>query len=160
MCQIFTVFYFVTILIPMFRFKIRKLFIYFKSIKQQKKLWYHDHQSLLQCKYLISHHGGQLIATHCLLCNYHLFSFFPITIKTTTTAYEGGGGVGGRKRLWWGRGRGRNRRPAKILRAPLITITTTTTTAYGGGVGGRMRLGLGWGQGRNRRLPEILRAPS
>ena len=63
----------------------------------------------------------------------------------TTTAYVGGvGGVGGPTRLGIRRGRGRNHRLPKILRALSIMITITMT-AYGGGggVGGRTRLGLG-----------------
>ena len=48
--------------------QISKLFILFKSILQKKKLCYPDPQSLLKCKYIICHHGGELIATHYLLC--------------------------------------------------------------------------------------------
>ena len=59
--------------------QIPKLFIFFKSNLEQKKIWYPDPQSLLQCKYLIFHHGGQLIATHCLLC-YSLFFSYPCTL--------------------------------------------------------------------------------
>ena len=55
--------------------QIPKLFIFFKSILQQNKLWYPDPQSLLQCEYLICHRGGQLIATHCSLFNYLFFSY-------------------------------------------------------------------------------------
>ena len=48
----------------------------FKFIQQEKKLWYPDPRSLLQCKSSISHHGGQLIATFCLLCYYHFLILF------------------------------------------------------------------------------------
>ena len=68
--------FWVTILIPMFQFKVRECVTIFKFIQQQNKLWYPDPRSLLQCKSSISHHGGQLIATFCLLCYYHFLILF------------------------------------------------------------------------------------
>ena len=62
--------------------QIPKLFIFFKYILQQKMLWYPDPQSLLQCKFLIFHHGGQLIATHCLLCCYLFLSYSRMSIPS------------------------------------------------------------------------------
>ena len=95
----------------MFRFKLTECFSIFKFIKQQKKLWYLDPWSLLQCKSSISHHGSQIIATHYLLCYYHLLLLlFSITTMTTLTVYGGGGGVRGQTQLGRGRGRGRIRR--------------------------------------------------
>ena len=69
--------------------QIPKLCIFFKSILQQKKLWYPGPQSLLQCKCLICHHGGQLIPTHFLLC-YYLFllsSYINIVNTVQTVCY-------------------------------------------------------------------------
>ena len=171
----------------MFRFKVQECVTIFKLIQQQKKLWYPDPRSLLQCKSSISHHGGQLIATFCLLCYYH-FKFFPITSTTTSTVFWGGVGEWGLTQLmrWWGWGHDCHH--TKILRVPSIAITTTTTVYGGGGwLWGLRRLGLQWGQGtvttectanrgifvvggwtwlwiwwgwgRNHRLPKILWVP-
>ena len=132
----------------MFRFKVQECVTIFKLIQQQKKLWYPDPQSLLQCKSSIYHHGGQLIATFCLLCYYHFLILFFDHKYDNFDCFWGGGGVWGKTQLiqWWGWGSDCHH--TKILWVPSIAITTTTTVYGGGGwLWGLRRLGLQWGQG-------------
>ena len=140
--------FFVTILIPMFWFKVRECFTIFKFIKQQKKLWYPNPRSLLQYKSSISHHGGQLIATFYLLCYYHfLILFFDHKYDDFDCFLRRDRRIWRSQLMqWWGWGHDCHH--TKILRVPSIAITTKTTVYGGGGwLWGLRRLGLQWGQG-------------
>ena len=69
MFKIFTVFYFISILIPTFWFKFWNL-IYSSNTFTKKKLWYPGPQLLRQFKFLNFHHVVQLTATHYIVCYY------------------------------------------------------------------------------------------